>query len=128
MSKVQLVCRSEIESEFPPCSNCFHRVSSIISGLLWMSIRFCWSLEPVFGHIDKVVSVVSEGNRVALYSSVWEMLASEAVELQELAEDGEDWAEEGVKVVYRAIRQFGLRMCEKAYGRKPVSITVVSEE
>ena len=91
-----------------------------------MSIRFRRSLEPVFGHIDKVVSVVSEGNRAALYSSVWEKLAREAVELQELADDGEDWAEEGVKVVYRAIRQLGLRMCEKAYGQRPVSSTVVT--
>ena len=82
-----------------------------------MSVRFRESLDTVLSLIDMVVASVPKEDKPGLYLALWTLLAKEARELQELVEGGEEWALEGVKVVYTAIRKLGERLTEKAYGR-----------
>ena len=101
------------------CPSCYGLVADTIAGLLWMTVRFKDSFDKVLSYIDMLVDAVPpDSNRTLFFRALWTALANEARDLQNLVEEGEEWALEGVKVIYTSIRKLGERLTVKAYGRK----------
>jgi len=133
VASVLLLCGPSITKEFllfqlDACPSCYGLVGDTIAGLLWMTVRFRDPFNEVLSYIDMLaVSVPSDNNRSRLFRALWTTLANEARDLQDLVEAGEEWAIEGVKVIYTSIRKLGERLTVKAYGRKSTENNMISE-
>ena len=69
-----------------------------------------------------MVRQVASQQREDLFRAVWRDLAEEVTDLRQ--NEGEDWAMEGSKHLFKVIRMMGQMMTEKAY----MHIPAVSEE
>ena len=93
-----------------------------------MTVRFRDPFNEVLSYIDMLaVSVPSDNNRSRLFRALWTTLANEARDLQDLVEAGEEWAIEGVKVIYTSIRKLGERLTVKVYRTKSIENNMISE-
>ena len=93
-----------------------------------MTVRFGDPFNEVLSYIDMLAAAVpSDSNRSKFFRALWTTLSKEARELQDLVEAGEEWAIEGVKVIYTSIRKLGEMLTVKAYGRKSTENNMISE-
>ena len=104
----------------PGCVTCFKPVATALTGLAVMTARFRRPFTAVFRHLDEVMAGVAGDDRLrhGLLTALWEGLAREVRDLRQA--EGEEWAVEGARHLYRVIREVGRRMMEKAYMGYPV--------
>ena len=104
----------------PGCVTCFKPVAAALTGLAVMTARFRRPFTAVFRHLDEVMAEVAgdDGLEQGLLKALWEGLAREVRDLRQA--EGEEWAVEGARHLYRVIREVGRTMMEKAYMGDPV--------
>ena len=104
----------------PDYVTCYVPVAHAFTGLAVMNLRFQFNFTVVFRLLDEVMAGVAGDDRLrhGLLTALWKWLAREVSHMRQA--EGEEWAEEGARHLYRVIREVGRRMMEKAYMGDPV--------